>query len=85
MDIKETQQDLKVFTDYDEKQGKTQTGLKNDLKTSNQSLTLGTNSTTRHRDKIACHNEAIGQGICGGVYIFFWLLWTIGNAKTVTI
>ena len=33
MDIKETQRDLKVFTDYDEKtKGKTQTELKNDLK-----------------------------------------------------
>ena len=32
METKETQQDLKVFMDYDEKQRDTQTGLKNDLK-----------------------------------------------------
>ena len=33
MNTQESQQDLKVFTDYDEKtKGKTQTGLKNDLK-----------------------------------------------------
>ena len=32
MDIKETQQELNVFTDYDEQQRERQTGLKNDLK-----------------------------------------------------
>ena len=54
-------------------------------KTSNKNLTQGTNSTTQNRDEIARHNEAIGQGICDDVYIFFGFLWTIGNAKTVTI
>ena len=33
---------------------------------------------------IARHKGAVGYGICGGVYIF-WLFWTIGNAKIVTI
>jgi len=33
---------------------------------------------------IARHKGAIGYGICGSAYIF-WLFWTIGNAKIVTI
>ena len=68
MDIKETQQDSKVFMDYDEKQREKHKLDSKRSKTSNQSLTQGTNSTTRHKDEIAQHNEAIGQGICGGVY-----------------
>ena len=68
MDTKETQQDLKLFTDYEEKQRETYKLDSKQYKTSNQNLTQGTNSTTRNRDEIARHNEAIGQGICGGVF-----------------
>ena len=79
MDTKETQQDLRVFMDYDDTNW-----TKKRSKTSNKNLTQGTNSTTQIRDELARHNEAIGQGICDDVY-FFGFLWTVGNAKTVII
>ena len=74
-----------MFMDYDEKQRGNTNWTQKRSKTSNKNLTQGTNSTTQNRNEIARHNKAIGQGICGGVYIFFGFLWTIGNAKTVTI
>ena len=60
MNTRESQQDLKVFTDYDEKQRKKHKLDSKRSKTSKQNMTEDTNSTTRNRNEIARHNEAIG-------------------------